>query len=63
MPVTGEQVLDALRVVQDPDLHRDIVALGFIKDLEIDGPRVCYALNPEALTPLSAFITALVAPA
>jgi len=30
---TKEQILDALRVVQDPDLHRDIVALGFVKDL------------------------------
>ena len=26
-------VLDALKVVRDPDLHRDIVSLGFIKDL------------------------------
>jgi ATP-binding protein involved in chromosome partitioning len=30
---TKEQILDALRVVQDPDLHRDIVALGFVQDL------------------------------
>ena len=28
--VTKEQILDALRVVRDPDLNRDIVALGFV---------------------------------
>ena len=28
-----QEVLDALRVVQDPDLHRDIVSLGFIQHL------------------------------
>lgn len=28
--VTKDQLLDALRVVRDPDLHQDIVALGFI---------------------------------
>ena len=27
---TEDQVLEALRVVQDPDLHRDIVTLGFV---------------------------------
>jgi len=28
-----QEILDALRVVQDPDLHRDIVSLGFIENL------------------------------
>ena len=28
--VTKEQILDALRQVKDPDLHRDIVSLGFV---------------------------------
>ncbi len=28
-------VLDALRSVTDPDLHRDIVSLDFIKDLSV----------------------------
>ena len=28
--VTKDQVLDALRAVQDPDLHQDIVSLGFV---------------------------------
>lgn len=30
-----ELVLSALRTVQDPDLHRDLVSLNMIKDLEI----------------------------
>ena len=29
-------VLNALRVVVDPDLRRDIVSLGFVKNLSID---------------------------
>ena len=33
--VTETQILDALRVIEDPDLHRDIVTLGFIKDIKI----------------------------
>ncbi|HUU44358.1 MAG TPA: Mrp/NBP35 family ATP-binding protein [Acidobacteriota bacterium] len=32
---TKEQVLQALRSVIDPDLHRDIVTLGFVKDVAI----------------------------
>ncbi|MEA2642634.1 MAG: ATP-binding protein involved in chromosome partitioning [Chloroflexota bacterium] len=42
MAVTAEQVLDALKVVQDPDLHRDIVSLGFIQNLKIDDNRVAF---------------------
>ena len=30
-------MLDALRVVKDPDLHKDIVALGFVKQLTVSG--------------------------
>ena len=37
--VTKEQVLSALRGVQDPDLHKDIVTLGFVKDVEVEGRR------------------------
>ena len=40
MAVTSEQILDALRVVQDPDLHRDIVSLGFVQNILIDDRRV-----------------------
>lgn len=47
--VTTEQVLEALRVVQDPDLHRDIVALGFVKDIVIADGRVSFKI--ELTTP------------
>ena len=40
MAVSEASVLDALRAVRDPDLHSDIVALEFVKDLRIDGGRV-----------------------
>ncbi|MCC6546977.1 iron-sulfur cluster carrier protein ApbC [Candidatus Sumerlaeota bacterium] len=36
MPVTKDQILNSLRVVQDPDLHQDIVALGFVRDVKVD---------------------------
>ena len=44
-----EAVLTALRVVMDPDLRKDIVSLGFIKDLQIDGGGVAFAI--ELTTP------------
>lgn len=47
--VTENQVLDALRVVQDPDLHRDIVALGFVKDIRICEGNVAFKI--ELTTP------------
>jgi ATP-binding protein involved in chromosome partitioning len=44
-PVTEEKVLDALKRVQDPDLRKDIVSLGFIRNLKIDGGNVAFDLN------------------
>lgn len=38
--LTQEQVLDALRTVKDPDLHRDLVTLDMVKDLRVDGDTV-----------------------
>jgi ATP-binding protein involved in chromosome partitioning len=49
MQVTEAAVLDALRVVTDPDLHRDIVALGFIKNLKVDRAQVSFTI--ELTTP------------
>jgi ATP-binding protein involved in chromosome partitioning len=42
-------VLDALKVVVDPDLHKDIVSLGFIKDLNISAGLVSFTI--ELTTP------------
>src|SRR3954468_1049472 len=49
MAVEQAPVLEALKVVRDPDLHRDIVSLGFIKDLRIDGGHVAFTI--ELTTP------------
>jgi len=42
-------VLEALKTVRDPDLHRDIVTLGFVKNLEIDRGQVRFTI--ELTTP------------
>ncbi|NUN69852.1 MAG: iron-sulfur cluster carrier protein ApbC [Bacteroidetes bacterium] len=47
--LTEANVLQALRAVRDPDLHRDIVALNFIKDLTISGSDVSFSI--ELTTP------------
>ena len=52
MPEPGiveSAVLEALKVVQDPDLHRDIVSLGFVKQVTIDGEIVSVVI--ELTTP------------
>src|SRR5438552_16332069 len=49
MSVEQATVLDALKVVRDPDLQRDIVSLGFIKDLRVDDGRVSFTI--ELTTP------------
>lgn len=43
--VTEDQVLGALEKVQDPDLRKDIVSLGFIRNLRIDSGRVAFDMN------------------
>jgi ATP-binding protein involved in chromosome partitioning len=49
VPVSPDQVLDVLRGVQDPDLHKDIVTLGFVKDVKIEGGEVDFTI--ELTTP------------
>src|SRR5216117_1707597 len=43
--VTEDQILSVLKQVQDPDLHKDIVSLGFIRNLKIDSAKVSFDLN------------------
>ena len=42
--VTEQQILTALRQVMDPDLHRDIVTLGFVQDLRIKDGEVAFTI-------------------
>ena len=49
MAVNETAVLEALKAVKDPDLHKDIVTLGFVKNLSIDNGRVGFTI--ELTTP------------
>jgi len=44
MNITKELVLEALKNVEDPDLKKDLVTLGMIKDLEVDGKNVRFTV-------------------
>src|SRR6185503_15824382 len=48
-PVDRDAVLNALRVVVDPDLRKDIVSLGFVKDLTVAENRASFTI--ELTTP------------
>jgi ATP-binding protein involved in chromosome partitioning len=41
---TAEQVIDALRVVQDPDLHKDLVTLNMIREVTVADGLARFAL-------------------
>jgi ATP-binding protein involved in chromosome partitioning len=51
--VTVDQVLTSLRSVVDPELHKDIVSMGMIKDLAITEGKVSF--NLELTTPACPF--------
>jgi ATP-binding protein involved in chromosome partitioning len=48
-PVSDSAILDALRPIVDPDFGKSIVDLGFVKNLQIDGSDVSFAI--ELTTP------------
>lgn len=42
MAVTEQMVLEALSKVEDPELHRDLVSLGMVKDVAVDSGAVSF---------------------
>ncbi len=44
MSITIQQVIDALKYVDDPDLKKDIVTLGMVKDVEVNGKNVSFTV-------------------
>ncbi|MCI0529623.1 MAG: P-loop NTPase, partial [Nitrospira sp.] len=42
MAITQEQVLKALSAIQDPDLRKDIVTLGFVQNIKIQNSHVSF---------------------
>src|ERR687888_2763342 len=51
--VSVDQVLSSLRNVVDPELHKDIVSMGMVKDLNISNGKVSF--NLELTTPACPF--------
>lgn len=47
--LTEERILEALRKVEDPELHRDIVSLGMVKNLTVGNGKVSFTV--ELTTP------------
>jgi len=43
--VSKEQVLEALRQVEDPDLRKDLVSLNMIRNLEVNGGTVRFTIH------------------
>lgn len=44
MEITSQQVLDALKYVDDPDLKKDLVTLNMIKDVAVDGKNISFTV-------------------
>ncbi len=43
-PLTKDMVLGALKNVQEPELHKDLVTLNMIKGIEIEGEKVSFTV-------------------
>lgn len=48
-PLTEANILEALKIVRDPDLNKDIVSLNFVKDIKISGNDISFKI--ELTTP------------
>ena len=42
--INEQVILDTLRQIKEPDLHKDIVNLGFVRDLKIDKGNVSFRI-------------------
>lgn len=42
--MTEADILNALKHVQEPDLHKDLVTLGMVKDIKINGDEVTFTI-------------------
>src|ERR687890_2370289 len=51
--VTVDQVITALKSVKDPEIHKDIVSMGMIKDISINEDKLAFTL--ELTTPACPF--------
>jgi|YNPNPStandDraft_1061719.scaffolds.fasta_scaffold27963_2 ATP-binding protein involved in chromosome partitioning len=43
--VTGDMVLGALKTVQEPELHQDLVTLNMVKDIQIEDGKVAFTVT------------------
>ena len=53
MALTRESVISALKAVQDPELFKDIVTLGIVKEVRVAGTHVVVILSSAMATPSS----------
>ena len=44
MAITVDSVIDALKYVDDPDLKKDLVTLGMVKDVAVEGKNVSFTV-------------------
>jgi ArsR family transcriptional regulator len=59
----GGTIVEAVGLAQSTvSEHLRVLKAADVITGEIDGPRICYALNPAALLPLTTFISGLVSP-
>ena len=47
--LTKERILESMKTVKDPDLHRDIVSLGMVREVAVEGGKVF--VHVELTTP------------
>ena len=63
--LTEQDVLAALKGVKDPDLHRDLVDLGMIKDIKVGDGSVSLTVNlttPACPLSVSGFMRSILRP-